>query len=336
MKRTNNTGSINNESGLGVTSNNGKFMKKCKFIEDEINEVIHINGAISQTIDNNEEKIIALKLERKYLLKKLLQYEGPDNETMAIKFEKTSSNGSMSHKKTSEKPKTILNTVTSNNSKQTKLISGSLTIENNAESVSEETDFLVQPIPVDDTGHPIFPIELHGVSIYSIGEIIPNRPAYHSKDYIYPVGFCSTRNFNSLANPESKCLFTCKVLDGGIHPLFEISPEDEPRTVFSCHTVEDTFLALKTTIEKLKSGNEAIKLPGNGHDFFGFSQPIVKNLIQSMPRSRKCTKYIWTKFDVMKPKQSSKTLSSAQPTLNKLPIDKTDFNTDTVHLSENK
>lgn len=45
-----------------------------------------------------------------------------------------------------------------------------------------------------------------------------DRPGFHSEEYIYPVGFCSTRIYASTKNAEQKCLYTCKITDGGVGP----------------------------------------------------------------------------------------------------------------------
>jgi len=40
-------------------------------------------------------------------------------------------------------------------------------------------------------------------------------PGYYTVDYIYPVGFCSTRLYFSISKTSQMCLYTCKVSDSG-------------------------------------------------------------------------------------------------------------------------
>lgn len=105
---------------------------------------------------------------------------------------------------------------------------------------------LVQPIPLDSSGRPVFPIVLGGLTVYSLGEvsavtvpspcqpvssalraltgfclpaqIITDRMLFHDECAIYPVGFCSTRVFASMKNPDQQCLYTCQIKDLGAGP----------------------------------------------------------------------------------------------------------------------
>lgn len=64
-------------------------------------------------------------------------------------------------------------------------------------------------------GKPIFPIVLGSLTVHSLGEIISDRPGYHTINNIFPVGFCSSRYYASMQQIGKKCLYTCKILDGG-------------------------------------------------------------------------------------------------------------------------
>jgi hypothetical protein len=78
----------------------------------------------------------------------------------------------------------------------------------------------VQLIPLDVHGRPIFPIALGDLTIYSLGEVVSDRIAYHTEDLIFPVGYCSTRIYANLRDPRTKSLYTCKILDGGLKPRY--------------------------------------------------------------------------------------------------------------------
>jgi hypothetical protein len=51
-------------------------------------------------------------------------------------------------------------------------------------------------------------------------QVVSDRPDYHTEDLIFPVGFCSTRVYGSLKDPEKKCVYTCKIVDGGTAPRY--------------------------------------------------------------------------------------------------------------------
>lgn len=79
---------------------------------------------------------------------------------------------------------------------------------------------VVQLIPLDINGRPLFPISLGDLTVYSLGEVVTDRLGYHTDEFIYPVGFCSTRLYASLKNIQSPSLYTCKIVDGGAKPRF--------------------------------------------------------------------------------------------------------------------
>lgn len=157
---------------------------------------------------------------------------------------------------------------------------------------------VVQPIPLDATGRPVFPIELGNLTIHSLGEVIQERNEFHCEDAIYPVGYVSTRVYGSLKDPTIKCIFTCKISDANGVPRFEIASDDNcPPIVGGTPDVCHSLLLQKI--------NDALSLHvvstrPRGNDFFGLTHPTVLNLIQSSPGTRKCVNYKWSKFEVSK------------------------------------
>uniref|UniRef100_A0A3B3R1V7 Transforming growth factor beta regulator 1 n=1 Tax=Paramormyrops kingsleyae TaxID=1676925 RepID=A0A3B3R1V7_9TELE len=155
--------------------------------------------------------------------------------------------------------------------------------------------WLVQPIPLDSCGRPVFPIVLGGLTVYSLWEIITDRPHFHDESAIYPVGFCSTRVFASMKSPEQQCLYTCQIKDGGAGPQFEIVLEEDPQNSIVASSAQ-------TCHANLLKANTAIRyrcwMCPSGAEFFGYSHPTIQNLIQSCPGARKCGHYQWVRFEV--------------------------------------
>uniref|UniRef100_S4RZS0 Transforming growth factor beta regulator 1 n=1 Tax=Petromyzon marinus TaxID=7757 RepID=S4RZS0_PETMA len=156
---------------------------------------------------------------------------------------------------------------------------------------------LVQPIPLDQMGRPIFPIALGDLTIYSLGEIITDRPGFHDEGHIYPVGFCSTRTAGSLRHCELTCLYTCQIKDGGFGPQFEIVPEDDPQNPIVASSASACYANLMRATLAAR-GKSVPAVSSSGPEFFGFSHPSVQHLIQSCPGARKCSSYKWVRFEV--------------------------------------
>lgn len=86
------------------------------------------------------------------------------------------------------------------------------------EEDSMEIKPFVQTITVDENGQPIYPIQMGALTIRNLGTIVSARPGYHNENWIYPVGFVSTRIYGHIKEPERKCIYTCKILDNGDSP----------------------------------------------------------------------------------------------------------------------
>lgn len=103
-------------------------------------------------------------------------------------------------------------------------------------------------------------------------QIITDRMSFHDESAIYPVGFCSTRVFTSMKNPDQQCLYTCQIKDGGAgpqvhtqshtllyndtvfallvdltldcHVQFEIVPEDDPQNALVASSALTCYASL--------------------------------------------------------------------------------------------
>ncbi|ORY50877.1 FYRN-domain-containing protein [Rhizoclosmatium globosum] len=91
----------------------------------------------------------------------------------------------------------------------------------------------IQKYDMDDSGRPILPLTTGVMTIVALGEVVFDRPAYHTERYIYPVGFKSVRSFMSILDPEKVVNYTCEVQDGGDAPKFVVTPEDCPDKAIS-------------------------------------------------------------------------------------------------------
>lgn len=147
----------------------------------------------------------------------------------------------------------------------------------------------IQSIPVKEDGTPVYPINLGGLQVLNLGHVIFDRPAYHTERYILPVGYQSRRSYFSIKEPTSRCMYTCQILDGGEAPTFEVRSEEDPTHPFrgtsssSCHAI------LLKAINKAR-GKDATNT-GSGPEFFGYSHPVIVNLLQKLPNVSLCTKY---------------------------------------------
>ncbi|GFR63643.1 transforming growth factor beta regulator 1-like [Elysia marginata] len=160
---------------------------------------------------------------------------------------------------------------------------------------------VIPPLMLDSLGRPVFPMVLGDVTLHSIGEIVLDRPSFHSPESIYPAGYCITRMYGSLHKPHSSCLWTCKISESESDdaPLFEIAAEDSSDIVFRASTPTECHSLLLRAFSKMR-GIPLTASDISGLDFFGLSHPVIQNLVQSCPGARKCTRYKWVKFEINK------------------------------------
>lgn len=259
------------------------YQRKYEILQRTASEIMHVNAALSSEITRTEEKVNAIKFERKYLMKKLMQYEKP--KIGSLKTGSKLKGGNSKGK----------NRLPKGRKGQSSSKGGSS--ERTGASATKPNSIQVKPINVDQNGRPIFPIEMGPLSIYSIGEIVNSYSHYHDSKCIFPVGYCSTRLCSS-SSLEQPSLYTCKILDDGHSPKFEISPEDSPETIFSSHIITDAYSRFQNSL-----GSQPNDLTGmDAYEFFGLSQPTVQNLIQSLPGACRCSGYEWKKIEVIQPR----------------------------------
>ncbi|KAI5766587.1 TBRG1 [Gulo gulo luscus] len=303
---------------LPKKSQNEKYRLKYLRLRKAAKATVFENAAICDEIARLEEKFLKAKEERRYLLKKLLQLQAltegevqaappSHGSSLPLTYGLASSVGTVQGAGSISGPSTGAEEPFGKKSKKEKKEKGK---ENNKLEVLKKTSKkkkmeggarkLVQPIALDPSGRPVFPIGLGGLTVYSLGEIITDRPGFHDESAIYPVGYCSTRTYASVKCPDQKCLYTCQIKDGGMQPQFEIVPEDDPRNAIVTSSADACHAGLLKAISAALGKLMPNLLP-SGADFFGFSHPTIHNLIQSCPGARKCINYQWVKFEVWKP-----------------------------------
>ncbi|XP_070761390.1 transforming growth factor beta regulator 1 isoform X1 [Enoplosus armatus] len=302
-------------------SQNEKYRLKYLRLRKAARTMIFENAALCDEIAHLEEKFLRAKEERRFLLKSLLQYQSlsegeilptpsssshPPVPPVALTSGPAGASGlSGGHNLASgvstgedgplKKPKKERKERGRENGKEElpKKMS-------KKRKLADGSRKLVQPIPLDSSGRPVFPIVLGGLTVYSLGEIITDRMLFHDEYAIYPVGFCSTRVFASMKNPDQQCLYTCQIKDGGTGPQFEIVPEEDPQNAIVASSALTCHSNLLKAIASVSSRSVAPIVP-SGADFFGFSHPTIQNLIQSCPGARKCSNYRWIRFEVCRP-----------------------------------
>ncbi|XP_066154254.1 transforming growth factor beta regulator 1 [Euwallacea fornicatus] len=276
------------------------YRQKLSVLKRMIVEYVHENAALVDELEEVQINIIIRKEERKFLLRKLCEYEPQlcqeiQNVAKGTALaQSTTSDVKKSRKKSSESSVTERRSSTSKPRKP---------------SVKSNKKKFIQPVLVDSVGRPLFPIDLGRLTIHSLGDVVIDLPEFHCEEAIFPIGYVSTRIYGSLRDPTVKCIYTCKISEENGNPLFAIASDDGTSEITGdtpdiCHSL------LLQQINDALSLNVVSTRP-RGNEFFGLTHPTVLHLLQTYPGSRKCINYKWTRFEVSKTAETSKDYNDA-------------------------
>lgn len=155
----------------------------------------------------------------------------------------------------------------------------------------------VQPIPRDENGQFIVPVQVGIFTILSLGKVDYRRPSFHTNRYIYPIGFKIQRYYKSTVHTNAQACYTLTILDADQGPKFEIYADDRPGEPFTSETSSGAWsqiIKLSNQVRQLKITNS-----GSGPEFTGFSHPTISWMIQCLPNVNLCSDYRWQDFEVM-------------------------------------
>ncbi|XP_068779318.1 transforming growth factor beta regulator 1 isoform X2 [Struthio camelus] len=143
------------------------------------------------------------------------------------------------------------------------------------------------------SGGPTLPLALGPLTVHSLGRVPADRPGFRQAAAIFPLGYRSTRLFASARRPARRCLYTCRIADGGAAagPRFEIVAEDEPGRVMAGPTPDACHARLLEALAAARGRRGAAPAPGAGADFFGLTHPAVHGLLRGRPGVRRCGGY---------------------------------------------
>lgn len=296
----------NNSCNVGLKGkhesrlDNELYRIKCAKLKKLIKGLVFINASLCDEVSHLQEKILIAKEERRFLLRKLLNFEAQKDNCQQT--------GPAISIVPSVPPKVLSPETGDFLSKKKSCVKKKPPQRPNKESFNKARSKkkkpacfkrVVQPIPLDSCGRPVFPILLGSLTVHSLGVIIPDRPGFHNEHHIFPAGYCSSRTYLSIKDPAHQCLYTCTIVDASYGPRFEIIPEDDPEHPLVGNSASECHRNLLKAVYS-KCGKEVVTIEGQGARFFGISHPTVQNLIQSCAGARKCASYRWVHFEVSK------------------------------------
>ncbi|XP_053695875.1 transforming growth factor beta regulator 1 [Sabethes cyaneus] len=271
---------------------NEKYRRKYRRLKRIMKNLIFENAALCDHVAQIQENILLVKEERRYLLKKLLEHENEMETQLGRPCSKLNEliANSLPPKRQYKKRATADANAGAETTPKGKGQTRKARATANATAEKNTTKKSVQNISLRQTGHPTYPLTIAGFTIFNLGEIVPERVAYNTEYTIYPVGYTVSRPYGHLKDPTKKCIYTCRVVDSGDCPRFEIIPENDTDLTIAGNSTDACH---STLLQCINASLDCRSIDGrpSGDWFFGLSHPTISSLIQSFPASKKCVNY---------------------------------------------
>jgi len=145
----------------------------------------------------------------------------------------------------------------------------------------------IAALPRDNDGRVVFPVGfVHGVMPEDLGVVqSPRLQGFSSAAYILPVGYKSTRQYlrylrcDDPDGPRTRWVQEMIQGDRGAGPVFRLSADEGAWAE----------VLRRVTAAREAKGEEVKKTAISGPEFFGYSLPHVRLLIEELPGAAPCT-----------------------------------------------
>lgn len=141
--------------------------------------------------------------------------------------------------------------------------------------------------PKEDDGFKIvtaddveLPFRCGVLTIYNWGRV-DARPGFHTRKYMYPIGFKSSRLFQSYVDFSRKTEMVCEILDGGTEPIFRLTPADAPSDHMDGPSGSHVWAQLLRRVnERRPPDSKEIRTSISGPEYFGLSNQTVMSVLE--------------------------------------------------------
>lgn len=81
---------------------------------------------------------------------------------------------------------------------------------------------------------------------------------------------------------NKKVIYCNEIIDGGDHPIFRVTPSDDPTKAVDANSASSAWKTILDRIQDLRQeGSKRTSI--SGPEFFGFSHPMIMELLESLP-----------------------------------------------------
>ena len=136
-------------------------------------------------------------------------------------------------------------------------------------------------------------LRIGSLTFANVGQLLPHQlHAFHTQDYIYPIGYKVIRYYWSMIEVNKRCPYICTIGDSNNKPEFKVTTnvlndkgEEEEKT-FSDASARGVWLQILNLLEKKRREQNLTKIfPRHltGEDLFGLNEPNIIKVLESLP-----------------------------------------------------
>ena len=153
-------------------------------------------------------------------------------------------------------------------------------------------DAIMQNQNVENITDINFPIVISSsLKLLNLGEI-KLSPYYHSEHNLFPVGFVTVRTYASMFYKDTRCEYTCEILDGGEKPMYKVTSSEDPDHPIVRDSSTGCWIYICKKVNDISDSRKS-KITISGTERFGLLDPVVVSLLESLKNAEKCQKYIF-------------------------------------------
>lgn len=135
--------------------------------------------------------------------------------------------------------------------------------------------------------------------LHCIGHLMPYQIVsckYHTRDYIYPVGFKSSRFYWSMRRLYKRCRYVCSIYESDGRPGFKIQVVEKgfEDLIMDDSSPRGVWLKVLEPLDKMRKNADLVKIfPSfiTGEELFGLTEPTIIRVLESLPGTDQLSNY---------------------------------------------
>ncbi|XP_052067905.1 histone-lysine N-methyltransferase 2D-like [Mytilus californianus] len=136
-----------------------------------------------------------------------------------------------------------------------------------------------------------YALRISSLILHSVGQLLPHQIAtgkFHTRDFIYPVGFKSSRFYWSMRRLYKRCRYVCSISDNDGRPEFMIRVVEAgfEDIVMKDSSPRSVWFKVLEPLDKMRRNADLVKIfPSfmTGEELFGLTEPAIIRVIESLP-----------------------------------------------------